>query len=543
MLHKPDNRKNRGATSVMAVFFVTLFGILAISFASLSDVNVQMARNHRNVADAQAAAESGLEFARYLITSYVPPVDAYSFTNTITETQAQETFVCFAQHVHDVLLGSALLDNQGIYCDTDTGELRIPANGSLRIGPEQPDGFVLHFQFLPADADESHRLVTTSTGFVEQLSRQVGLTMPIRKDAKILEYAVASRGRVWLTGDTTIDGDVYSDWHNAAKSPFNTTSETIINGTVNTVFTLDEVDFADWQLETLDEFGDPVYDENGDPVVSEDDEIQGDHHGINYDQQSDVPGMDISDYNTDQYNQGLTSLAASATQVVEYFPHASGDYTQPRDGTVYSTWNRRLTRQVYENMHFSNARLPDDFNALFKNCTFDDVLYIDCYKSGSYKYNNVRFDNCTFNGPIITDVPQVFKWQNNCLYFTGAATFQNSAMTEATILAPHFNVNLGNNNPAVGDNNVLTGAIVGGIVDVRGNAQIYGTIVSMCDTSAWTSGYVTNIGATLGDGGSETTELGDIGVIEITPDQDNLLPSGMRTPIIIALDPDSYVEY
>jgi len=89
---------------------------------------------------------------------------------------------------------------------------------------------------------------------------------------------------------------------------------------------------------------------------------------------------------------------------------------------------------------------------------------------------------------------------------------------------------------------VLTGAIIGGIVDVRGNAQIYGTIISMCDTTQWSSGYVTNIGATLDDGGSETTELGDIGVISITPEEDKMLPSGITSPIVIKPQQETYSE-
>jgi hypothetical protein len=155
----------------------------------------------------------------------------------------------------------------------------------------------------------------------------------------------------------------------------------------------------------------------------------------------------------------------------------------------------------------------------------------------------VRFEDCTFNGVIVTDVPQPFNWRRNCLYFTGGATFENtSSIQEATVLAPHFNVNLGNTNPQSGDSNVLTGAIVGGIVDVRGNAQIYGTIISMFDTTPYSSGYVTNIGATLDDGGSETTELGDIGTIEITPEADMMLPSGITSPIVIETSPNTYSE-
>ncbi len=64
----------------------------------------------------------------------------------------------------------------------------------------------------------------------------------------------------------------------------------------------------------------------------------------------------------------------------------------------------------------------------------------------------------------------------------------------------------------------------------------------MCDTTQWSSGYVTNIGATLDDGGSETTELGDIGTINITPNRENMLPSGIQTPIVIKPLQGTYQE-
>jgi hypothetical protein len=186
--------------------------------------------------------------------------------------------------------------------------------------------------------------------------------------------------------------------------------------------------------------------------------------------------------------------------------------------------------------------LPVDKNALFINCTFNNVLYVNAGRTTA-NYNNVRFDGCTFNGTIVSNTPQTFNWQKNTLYFTGSATFQNSTSAEATILAPHFNVNLGNSNPVAGTNNVLNGVIVGGIVDVRGNAEVNGTIISMADTSMYSSGYVTNIGATLADGGSETVAISDIGTINITPEPENNLPNGIRisTPEI-TFDQASYSE-
>ena len=58
--------KSRGATSVIAVLFVSLFGTLSVSFFYVTNMNVQMARNHRDVACAYAMSESGLEWARSL---------------------------------------------------------------------------------------------------------------------------------------------------------------------------------------------------------------------------------------------------------------------------------------------------------------------------------------------------------------------------------------------------------------------------------------------------------------------------------------------
>jgi len=100
--------------------------------------------------------------------------------------------------------------------------------------------------------------------------------------------------------------------------------------------------------------------------------------------------------------------------------------------------------------------------------------------------------------PQDTGVPGDYLWTQNVLYFTGTTTFNDVTWPDTSILAPHFNVNIGNiAEVEPGASTSLTGAVVGGIVDVRGNAEIYGTIISMFDTTPYSSGYVTNIGATL----------------------------------------------
>jgi Tfp pilus assembly protein PilX len=535
-LAKSAHLRHKGVVLIVAMIFVLIFSALAVSMATMSGANVQLASNHHKVNSALSAAESGLECGRYIIAKTLPFLDSTAY-NTVTEAQANVVWSRLCAQVQ----AQPWVSDQA---QQTTTEIITPTayygatNGSFQVRFYRAGTYSIRLEGIGNDG---------------QVTRRVSVETTIQKDNDVLNYAAASRGRIWLTGQSTIHGDVYSAWDRAEISPYNMTNDSSVLGTINTVLSLEQIQAQSYQLETLDTDGNPI-DANGDPLGNNyedryygpDDEIQAYHEGINYDQPyQDVPGMDIADYDTDGYNFGLTEIPSCPPEAIEieYFPHASGNYNYPRDGTPGHTSNPKFNRNVYENQTFTNAKLPDNRNALFRNCTFEEVLYIDCSKSGSTYYNNVRFENCAFNGVIVTDVPETFKWMYNCLYFTGEATFNNTSSTqEATILAPHFNVNLGNTNPEQSENNVLTGAIIGGIVDVRGNAQIYGTIISMCDTTQWPSGYVTNIGATLDDGGSETTELGDVGVIDITPDEDQMLPNGIMSPIVIKPFQNTYSE-
>jgi len=530
-------RNRRGGSSILAVFFVTLFSVLSIAFTAMSSVNVKMATNYRDVVATQSAAESGLEYALYLVRSYVPPAEANTMVNTVSETEARESFGYFATHVQSLLAGSDILEGQGIAWDSGSYVLQVPSSGGIRLSDTTSNTrFAIRFDFVAGDTDHPNQLMVTSTGYTGLTSRSVRMYFPIQKQNKTLEYAIATRGRMWITGDSTIHGDIFSSWDRPEISPFNMTSDSRVEGKINTILSRSDMLAAGVQMETLNEDGLPV-DADGNPITDNyedryyapEDEIQGYHRGINYDTPyQNMPGMSIEDYNTTAYKIGLTSLSTSSTKATEYFPHAVGNYSLPSP-----SGGLKLTRNVYQNQTYTNIKISSNNNAVFKNCTFNGILYVDCSATSTSYTNNIRFDNCNFNGAIVTNAPQPFDWRKNCLYFTGSATFNNAALAEATILAPHFNVNLGNTTPIAGNTNQLTGAIIGGIVDIRGNADIYGTIISMFDTTPYSSGYVTNIGATLGDGGSETVELGDIGTINIVPDKSKMLPSGIKTPIVI----------
>ncbi|MGD9109819.1 MAG: pilus assembly PilX N-terminal domain-containing protein [Phycisphaerales bacterium] len=554
--------RHRGAALIISMIFVVIFAALAVSLATLSGTNVQIAGNQHKVNSAFAAAQSGLECAKRIAATAENL--GSTFSKTLTETQADAAWSTFCDHVE-----ATMLDGKSPAVKTTEEVITQPlsfdsTDTTFRIRFYRPNPFTIKVE---------------SMGAKGQITRKISMDMNIQRDAHVLQYAIASRGRIWLVGDSTIHGDIFSTWDLSNSeldeiaanpsllstksapyhSPLQLGADSEVLGEINTCWSKEQIEPRDWQLETLDEYGNPIYDEYGNKVIGEDDAIQGYCEGINYEEPpEDIPGMDISDYDTSIYEDyAEDDIYYSSSPQQEYcsdaelqelpaingtkyrwecFPHDADNYTTGSSNT--------LKRYIYKDQAFNDVTLPSNKNALFINCTFDGVLYVDCDQTSSWNTatNNVRFDNCTFNGTIVSNTPQYFNWQKNCLYFTGSATFQNETDTDATILAPHFNVNLGNTNPVSGDENVLTGAIVGGIVDVRGNAEVFGTIISMADTSSYTSGYVTNIGATLDDGGSETTQPGDVGTIEITPDLENSLPDGIISPIVVKPLQDTYSE-
>ena len=553
--------RRSGVVMVVAMIFILIFSALAVSMATMANTNAQLAHNQHTVNSALLAAQSGLEMAKYVANTVTL---ASTGSNAVSGTEADQVWTTLRQYLVTLALDSRTVPASSRLATGNGDQVTI---SGMSLG--QTSG-TFSLRFYRYDANRTTILID-STGADGPVTRKISMDMAVTKDNLVLNYAVASKSRTWLTGDTTVHGNMYSAWKYQSISPFHMTSDSTVDGTLNTILTninpttgtagpdlYAGTTKMPYHLETLDASGHPEYDSHGNKVISSTDEIQGQCQGINYavsygDKAANMPGMNLADYDTSTYKSQTTAPADStiyngtknksgtwsATKVTEYMPHADGNYTQPAPSGGLA-----LSRYVCQSKTLTNAMVVANRNALFKNCTFNGILYVDGGSSTSSS-NNVRFENCVFNGPIVTkpatDTSSGW-WQRTQLYFTGTATFQNQTTVPATILAPNFNVDIGNTDPTLSDNNVLTGAIIGGIVDIRGNAQVYGTIISMFDTSSYPSGYVSNIGATLGDGGSETTDPGDVGVITITPDPAEMLPSGITTPIVIKPDLTSYAE-
>lgn len=260
-------------------------------------------------------------------------------------------------------------------------------------------------------------------------------------------------------------------------------------------------------------------------------------------------------------------------------------------------------RPVYENMTFTDVTIPRGTNALFKNCHFvgvtfietethntdPDFLYAGTQESdGSQRYpdtvaevgpdevgdtktisNNLRFDNCTFEGAIVSDAPQQFTHTRNKLAFTGRTRFldmrdpvatpnlshqERQLFMRSTILAPHYSVELGTFvNPNDADEQVnLSGTIVAGLIDMRGRVEVNGTLLTTFEPKSGESPVVgdtspqfnTTLGYFSSAAGDLEAELpGDgLGVIQVRYDPTLPLPDGLDGPIELRPIRSSYVE-
>ncbi len=319
------------------------------------------------------------------------------------------------------------------------------------------------------------------------------------------------------------------------------------------------------------------------------------------------------DFNVQQMkNIAVNDLAAQAAS--EAAKHNPNDPTSPQPlGTTtreevpfgaahpYDYYER----PVYENMTFRNVRIPKGSNALFKNCRFigctfvesaqdnDDPMFnyagmeepngtpkhldkkAQVYNPGTGQIetisdtktvsNNVRFHGCTFEGAIATDAPDEFTHVRNKLSFTGTTRFKvddSQELTDdekqlyrrSTILAPHYSVDMGTFIAPFDSTETveLSGTIVAGIVDMRGQVKVNGSVVTTFEPKSDTGPVIgptspqfnTTLGYFPSSAGDMESELplNGVGVIQVRYDPNIPLPDGILGPIEVAPEVATYTE-
>jgi hypothetical protein len=250
-------------------------------------------------------------------------------------------------------------------------------------------------------------------------------------------------------------------------------------------------------------------------------------------------------------------------------------------------------------MIFTNVRIDEGSNALFRNCTFVGVTFVETETANTdsqYNYagmigadgtqlypgtlavvngqpvsdtkaisNNLRFDGCTFEGAVVGEVPQAFSHVRNKISFTGTTRFNidsSQSLTDSekqlfkrsTIFTPHYSVEMGSFvDPTSASETVkLTGTIVAGVFDIRGQVEITGTMLTTFEAvsnqtpvlGATSPQFNTTLGyfaSAEGDHEAELPALG-LGVIQMTYDKNMPLPDGILGPIQVKPSMATYFE-
>jgi hypothetical protein len=321
-------------------------------------------------------------------------------------------------------------------------------------------------------------------------------------------------------------------------------------------------------------------------------------------------------------------VAAGVADGGTYTPEAGGPHeTVPYGARGYYDWYQR---PVYEDMTFTDLTIPMGNNGLFINCTFIGATYLQTYSDNTdpnwnyvgmvdrnpntglfeEKYpglyvtvdgtdvydtrdysNNVRFHDCTFAGSVVADAPLQYTHVRNKVQYTGNTTFtlDHPDLTEAdkeelaksSILMPGYSVDVGNFTNNLGENVQLQGTIIAGVMDVRGSADVHGTLLmTFRPTEAegplfyggTPDGFNTTVGyfgpdegdaesvdpSTLIDTDDPPDGIPDIGMdldgdgvndpfegfgeITLRYDPDAKLPNGIPWPILIEPEPGTYSE-
>jgi hypothetical protein len=260
---------------------------------------------------------------------------------------------------------------------------------------------------------------------------------------------------------------------------------------------------------------------------------------------------------------------------------ANGGAAVPERTPYGSTsWQATISRPKFVGVTFKNCTIKLGTNALFEGCTFQGVTFVENTRNivkpgtttvttnkddgmawakrmisgtfsntttltttNSYGYkegNNLRFNDCTFEGPLVGAYATAYTHFANSWEFTGATYFNNKFDPSATIVAPQTNMEMGSfTNPAAAPS-TLIGVVVAGNIDIRGSTFIDGSLVVTGDGAGNTTlAYFGN-----NDGETNPTAMpeGGYGKLYVRYNPFRAMPDGINMAIDMVPQADTYRE-
>jgi hypothetical protein len=180
------HHKRGGSALVLSIIFIAVFSALAVAMAGVSGANVQLAKNHQQVAVTRSCADSGLEIVRYWMGKV-----AISGT-----TAADQRFAAIGNSLQNVLL-DANVTNLYPQCTSSTISV---SNVPLNTARGESFSAVL----TKIDNDNIQLDVTGKHGSIGRTIR-THYCFAERADT-VFDFGVASKGPVSLSGNVELEG-------------------------------------------------------------------------------------------------------------------------------------------------------------------------------------------------------------------------------------------------------------------------------------------------------------------------------------------------
>ena len=427
-IKKMNCRRRRGVVLIISMIFILIFSAFAVSMATLSGTNVQLADNQHKINTALCAAQSGLECGKYIIANYEPVV--CTDDDAVTLTQANQTWSALSTQAQQIwgqtFTAARFTDSAGSGDEIITSAVNFgTTNASFRV------------RFYRYDANP-YTIKLESIGTNGQVTKQVVVDMDIVKDTEILTYAVASRGGMILWSGSEIQkdpntgegGHLYSFWDQYTVSdtsgsrdcePYKISGDSIIEGEIKT-------------HESYERWTDPTQQSLTEEIVNYDTRIALDANDplrlrVDFDEPV-VESFDTDDFDTSAYKDGSWSADGQPlVELVNYARNYGDNAADPWPDVNVPAENRRsaqievggqtvtvlegywndpeqpgelssngmqfppnhtspreyFDRPIFINRNFDNIKIPKGTNPLFINCTFSSITYVDVSEDGNLK--------------------------------------------------------------------------------------------------------------------------------------------------------------
>jgi len=182
---KTIHQKREGAILIIAMIFVVIFSALAVSMATISGTNTQIASNQQKVDCALGSAESGIDVERYWLHTVLFPANTpeNKYFSTIMNTLDANMD---ANSITNIVLKKALGTISPVTLDSTTGQT---FSGTMAISNTNP-----------------YILEVTATG--GNTSTSITRTIKVDFDIEpfewpIFNYGLATKGPINYTGNPT----------------------------------------------------------------------------------------------------------------------------------------------------------------------------------------------------------------------------------------------------------------------------------------------------------------------------------------------------